>query len=380
MVPRRVTSAADVVVVGGGPAGAAAAVSARRRGASVTLLAASATLGHRRGESLPPGGARVVADVFGTNAFCAEDHRPAYGIRSAWGSDRLDEADFALHPLGHGWHLDRGAFDRGLLDAARERGVRVVHDGRVRRATRSGNVWTLERNGAPAARGRVVVDASGRTTTVARAQGARRRRVDRLVAVVWDVASTGARDRDGTTLVEATPEGWWYTAPTPRHHRVVAFLTDADLLPPRAQRWEALAPPPHLRAALDRRRRVAPPRAMDASVAHLDRVAGPGWLATGDAVASFDPLSSQGIVTAVVLGRVAGEAATTPGQPYAYAAAVERVFAGHLADRLAYYSLEDRFPSSAFWARRRQPQPLDPSQRRREARLASRDPGLVDDW
>jgi hypothetical protein len=70
-------------------------------------------------------------------------------------------------------------------------------------------------------------------------------------------------------------------------------------------------------------------------------------------VASFDPLSSQGIVTAVVLGCAAGEAATAPGEAYAYAEAVERVFAGHLADRLAYYSLEDRFPSSPFWARRR---------------------------
>jgi len=94
-------------------------------------------------------------------------------------------------------------------------------------------------------------------------------------------------------------------------------------------------------------------------VAHLDRVAGPGWLATGDAAASFDPLSSQGIVTALVLGRGAGEAATMQGEPYAYAGAVERVVAEHLAERLAYYALEDRFSTTPFWARRRlQPQPV----------------------
>jgi flavin-dependent dehydrogenase len=87
-------------------------------------------------------------------------------------------------------------------------------------------------------------------------------------------------------------------------------------------------------------------------------VAGPGWLATGDAVASFDPLSSQGIVTALILGRAAGEATTEPGEPYAYAATVERLVAGHLADRLAYYALEHRFASSRFWSRRRlRPQP-----------------------
>src|SRR4029078_7927678 len=137
-----------------------------------------------------------------------------------------------------------------------------------------------------------------------------------------------------TTLVEATPEGWWYTAPAPPQHRLSAFLTDADLLPPRAERWEGLRPPRHVRAALDGRRRVGPPRATDACVAHLDRVAGPGWLATGDAGASFDALSAEGIVTAVALGRAAGEAATASGEAYAYAAAVERVVADHLAARL----------------------------------------------
>jgi flavin-dependent dehydrogenase len=258
-----------------------------------------------------------------------------------------------LHPLGSGWHLDRAAFDSGLLDAARERGVRVLDGSRVRGATRSEGVWTLALDGADAVRGRVLVDATGRTAAVARGRGARRHRVDRLVAVVWELAGTRARSRDGTTLVEACADGWWYTSPVPRGRAIAAFVTDADLLPPRAQRWDALTPPPHVRVALDRHWPVAPPRATDASVAHLDRVAGPGWLATGDAAASFDPLSSQGIVAALMLGRAAGEAATAPGEPYAYAAAVERVVAEHLADRLAYYALEDRFPNRPFWARRR---------------------------
>ena len=350
---------ADVVVVGGGPAGAAAAVTVRWRGASVALVAGGPARGGRPGEGLPPAGEGVVAEVFGPGAFWPERHRPSYGNRSAWGSDRVDESDFMLHPLGHGWHLDRTAFDRDLLSAARELGVRVLDRTRVRRAARRGGVWTLELDGAAVAPGRVVVDATGRTAAVARAQGAHRRRVDRLVAVVWQLAGAGARDRDATTLVEASAEGWWYTAPVPRGRRFAAFLTDADLLPSRAGRWDAVTPSPHVRAALHGLRPVAPPRATDASVAHLDRVAGPGWLATGDAAASFDPLSSQGIVTALVLGRAAGEAATAPGEPFAYAGAVERVVAEHLADRLAYYALEDRFGTSPFWARRRlQRQPV----------------------
>jgi hypothetical protein len=53
-------------------------------------------------------------------------HRKALGNRSAWGSDALTATDFILHPFGHGWHLDRRAFDAALLAAAHETGARIV--------------------------------------------------------------------------------------------------------------------------------------------------------------------------------------------------------------------------------------------------------------
>jgi len=92
----------------------------------------------------------------------------------------------------------------------------------------------------------------------------------------------------------------------------------------------------------------------DAATAHLDRVGGDGWLATGDAAACFDPLSSQGILTAVLMGREAGSAVTEgAGAPARYAARYERLLAEHLAGRADYYELERRWPDAPFWARRR---------------------------
>src|SRR6266511_5178466 len=103
--------------------------------------------------------------------------------------------------------------------------------------------------------------------------------------------------------------------PAPAGGRVVAFLTDADLLPPRTTRtpraWnERLALAPRIREALaDAGCRLhAGPRITDAAVAHLEQPAGPGWVAAGDAAVSFDPLSSQGIATALLMGREAGRA------------------------------------------------------------------------
>ena len=88
---------------------------------------------------------------------------------------------------------------------------------------------------------------------------------------------------------------------------------------------------------------------MPAGTAHLDPPVGPGWLAAGDAAASFDPLSSQGILTAVLMGR---EAARHIDEPAAYAARYGEIVAAYERERRAMYGREQRWPAAPFWARR----------------------------
>jgi flavin-dependent dehydrogenase len=356
---------ADVAVVGGGPAGAAAAATARAAGLEVCLLA-----GRPRhvpaAESLPPGTDRIVAELFGPAALGPKEHRRAYGNRSAWGREALDIADFMFDPLGSGWHIDRPAFDAGLIDAVGGRGVQVVV-AQLRRAQRRRSAWELDartRHGPLRVRVRFVIDAGGRTARFARAAGARRRRLDRLVAIVWPLA--GGRDRDATTTVEATRDGWWYTSPQPGGRRVVAFVTDADLLPRRRDRltagWWPTAPPPGHVAAVVRDGGYQPagkPQATDAATTCLEILGDPTWLATGDAAVSVDPLSSQGILTALAMGGEAGRAAAAAelgGEPTraraAYARRYSEVLRDYLALRAAYYALEKRWPDALFWSRR----------------------------
>jgi flavin-dependent dehydrogenase len=289
-------------VVGGGPAGCTAAATACAAGLDVVLYSAGPPAWMRPSEALPPGAAHLVDEIFGPGSFRPEDHLPAYANASRWGSAELETADFIFNPFGHGWHLDRPAFDGALLDVVRRMGVRVV-----------------EQRAATAAEARFIVDATGRSARIARSRGARRRRFDRLVAV-WreDWGRTGS-----VTTVTAERNGWSYAAPG-----ISAFLTDADLLP------------------------RLPGQATDASTSCLDRVVGPGWAATGDAAVAFDPLSSQGLVTALVMGREAGRVAAGLVRGTDYAAEYRSLLAEHLALWRAYYAMETRWPDSPFWARR----------------------------
>src|SRR5262249_39758515 len=153
--------------------------------------------------------------------------------RSAWGAGDIEATEFMNNPFGHGWHVRRPAFDDSLHDRLRLLGVRVRSGARVARHAWIGDHWRIGLHDHPRApiRARAIVDATGRGARIARAQGAQRRRLDRLVAAYWMLDVTDTSEDECATLVEAVPDGWWYTTAVPRDRRAVAFLTDSDLMP-----------------------------------------------------------------------------------------------------------------------------------------------------
>ena len=84
---------------------------------------------------------------------------------------------------------------------------------------------------------------------------------------------------------------------------------------------------------------------------------GKGWIAAGDAAASFDPLSSLGIGYAMLSGIQAARAVDhrlngDEDLAAAYEGDVARHMAGYLAQRRELYRLEQRWPERPFWSRR----------------------------
>jgi flavin-dependent dehydrogenase len=363
----------DVVVAGAGPAGTAAAIALARAGRRVLLAdPLDAPLGELKvGETLPAVAGAVLRDLGLPDVESAGVAIPSAGTSAAWGTGGPLESDAVADPHGRGWHLDRTRFDAWLREEARAAGAelcagRVALEGRAApegSATPEGSAVVRILGGPePAAVAcRRLVDATGRRAAIARGQGARRERGDRLVAL-YGAVSTAAEDRDTRTRLEAMASGWWYSALVGDGRRIVAFLTDADLVEPGWRSSDgfraALGATSHIVPAGDPAKLAFGPATTAAHGSRLAPAAGDGWLAVGDAALAFDPLSSQGILNALVTGLQGAAAvdASLRGDTDAVAAYEERlarVWSAYEVNRSRAYALESRWPDSPFWARRR---------------------------
>jgi flavin-dependent dehydrogenase len=358
-----------IAVIGGGPAGSSAALTLARAGVPTAIVDRRSTTAFRPGEALPPAAVQALRGL-GRTDLQRGRHLPAYGVRACWGSPELASRDFIFSPYGHGWHLDRRQFDEDGLSSAKAAGVRVIRTSHpiqmewnsreVGVAVRAGGRRLLVTAG-------YVIDCSGRAAVVARSRGIRRIRHDGLVAVSQLLISRTpiASDRDdATTTIEAGPNGWWYTCRIPGDRRVLSYLTDADLLP-RNLRTDSSS----LMESLGAARHIAhlchpsswqadgPVSVCRAESSRLVEVTGDRWLAVGDAACAFDPLSSTGVLSAVVSARRGAEAALRwlcHDRPAAaaYAESLTVAWRQYLRERDEQYSHETRWANHPFWERR----------------------------
>ncbi len=353
------------MIVGGGPAGATTALNLAPF-QEVLVVEGRTSPTSRIGESLAPAARRLLSDMGLWEEFLAQGHAPCYGNRSVWGSEAVTDSASLRDLDGPGWHLDRARFEAWLRTAARRRGARFLSPARLSAIRSHGEGWIVdveEEGERTSVHCRFLVDATGRSSSAARRLGVARNSLDRL-SCGWLYGHDGGDAVSQTTFVEATDEGWWYTAPLPGGRRILAFHSDADLPAARTLRCpvalvRGAAKTGRLASLL--RETAFAPRAehgvLVASGSRLVSFAGDGWLAVGDAAMAFDPISSQGLFNALYSGLLGAEFvyrrfAGENTDPQEYGEAMLRIWAAYVNHRSTWYGLERRWPQSVFWLRR----------------------------
>ena len=349
---------ADFVVVGGGPAGAAAALTLRRHapGRRVVLFEAGLHDRAKPGEILPALGQGLLRQIGVWKPFRAAAFVESRAVVSAWAGEVLDERHSIFSAQSAGWQLDRARFDSLLVEAAAAAGTAVRLGTAVRSAVREGRNWRLRLTDGDFVAG-AVIWATGRNWGLARSLGAKLRVHGHLAAYTrfFDGAPGDCR-----MVVEARPEGWWYSADLPDQRRVVACLTDPDLggeLRDPKSWYRALATTRLVGPLLPSSARETAAVVKSAGTATVHPAAGERWVAAGDSLFAADPLSSRGIVHALRSGILAAYAASDMLDGHEelartrYAMIASHGFAGYARALAAHYAAAARWDTT-FWQRR----------------------------
>jgi flavin-dependent dehydrogenase len=361
----------DVCVVGGGPSGATAARRLAQLGYRVCLVERSTTPTGPVCESLPIKTLQLLKEL-------GLDHH----IELA-GLDRCEVrhvrwSGATRREVGATLLVNRGRFDRMMLDATADAGVIVLRPANARRPRRAARRWDIPINGtADVARvqSRFLIDATGRRSNTKRAGV-------HTVALLgyWQGARRGGFPE---MFVEAGERVWFWGATTPDGNMATIAFVDPTICSgcndqERRSLYHALITQSRLFGQRSREMILGEMRVRDATSRVDHEPWTPDALRIGDRAFAMDPLSSQGVQAAIRSGLQASVIAHTMLSGGDVTAAMEfhrhtqhAAVAAHARLTSQIYAAQS-FYASSFWQARVASEP------EQEAKLSSLGP-LSDD-
>jgi len=338
----------DVAVVGGGPAGSAAALSTARLGWKTVLFEGCGDRA-KYGETLAPECNPLLRKLGLWETLQRSRPVESPGIVSYWGTDASHQQDFVGNAHGAGWHVDRTRFDSELRLEAERAGATVLDREPVSYILREKGRWRLNTVEA-----RYLIDAAGRNGLRTDTPAARETD-DCLLVRILRISYFRNGPRDWRTVIAAAPSGWWYWSPLPDGDAIAMLFTCREEYRGirRLDPLECLRTAPAI-CELARPGRITATQWIMASSSIRKVLHGNRWIAAGDSLSSFDPLSGRGIFHALRSASLAAEVvhAQLQGQPSAidtFESAIRREFIDYVRQRRIYYREEQRWPSHPFW-------------------------------
>lgn len=321
-------SAFDVVVMGGGPAGAVTAALVARAGYTTLVVERAAEPGFKVGESLMPA-TYWTLDRLGVLDEMRQSAFPVKGSVQFYSADGRATTPFYFsehdpHESSHTWQVLRSDFDAMLLKRAMADGAEVRFGTSVKEVVFEGNHAVGVRirgadGGTEMIAGRVVVDATGQRALLARQLHILENEPCLQHASFFTHLSGAQRDggRDaGATLILHTEgrKSWFWFIPLPGDRVSVGVVGSVDYLirdrdeAPQAVLDAELSRCPALQSRLAHAERLMPVQVIKDYSYNIDRMAGDGWVAVGDAGGFIDPIYSTGVFVALKSGEMAADA------------------------------------------------------------------------
>jgi flavin-dependent dehydrogenase len=311
----------DVAIIGGGPAGSTAAILLAQAGRRVVVLEREKFPRFHIGESLLPY-SMAAFDRLGVRAQLERTAIDKRGgeVATACGA-RAIKFHFANgFRLKHtrAYQVERAAFDKMLLDRAREAGAEVREATTVENAAFNDEQAILKTSTGEI-RARYVLDASGRSALLGQQLGLKRAydhlRKFSCFAHYEGVQRDTGLDGGLTRLVRARHH-WFWLIPIDETRTSIGVVMDAadframKKTPEAALDW-AIADSALMRERMRGARRITPVHAAGDYSYRNTHLTGPRWMLAGDAAGFIDPIFSTGVFLAIHSGEQCADALNT---------------------------------------------------------------------
>lgn len=319
----------EVIVAGGGPAGSTTATLLAQLGHSVLLVERSAEPEFRIGESLMPATYNTLKrlgllEEMRKSRFPAK-HSVQFFSGSGAASAPFYFSETDLGERAQTWQVLRSEFDPMLRDNAGRCGVTVEVGSAVREVLfdetgRAGGVRLRNEDGERVVTSRVVVDATGQSTLLARKLSLREEESELARNVSFFTHFSGARrdpGRDeGATLIYQTQSrrSWFWFIPLPGDLVSIGAVGSIDHMvggrtsDPQTVFDQELARCPALAERLENAQQVRTISALKDFSYRSRQLSGDGWVLVGDAFGFLDPIYSTGVFLALASGEMAADA------------------------------------------------------------------------
>lgn len=359
----------DVLIIGGGPSGMSAGIALLQRGdVDVMLIERGDYTEEKYSESLSSNVRSTIEYLDVWQAFSqTQDLNPFYS-QVTWGKETQRQLGYMFTPNGSGWNLDRLAFEKLLASKFVKLGGRLRCDSQVITCVRRAEGgWRVDIKSDDQHMQTIlckyIIDASGRRGVMRTNLNLALTVHDRLIGVACVAQVSADLPQKIENQVEACKYGWWHLAPMSGNRVSVVLMTDPDIAHKmqvcHPDVWQGLVKElPFMGKIVKGLIFADKPRSFPCFSSYLREVGGKDWVAVGDAVASYDPISSAGIPRALASGLhgafIAIDSLFSNGELLkTYSQAIEQDFKQYLQTQWQYYQRETRWSESVFWARRR---------------------------
>lgn len=358
----------DILIVGGGPAGSSTALSLLKYSdLKVTIVEQNALDSIRVGDSVNSSLFELL-EYIGIEKSDFEDNSfiLGYSSHAAWGSSRITSRDSIFSNQSDNFQLDREQFDLMLLKQASLKGAVILPRTKCTDFRKTDSNWIVnlkhEIKGDLTIKAKYLIDATGRQSHVCRKLGIPSAKCDDLVAIGAFLQFEDSDAIKQDILIETTEEGWWYCATLPNQQMTVSLFTDAHIVKEKqlqkVENWnKLLANTLHIKNKIKNASSVENFWVKNAFSQVTDCTSMDNFIAVGDAVASFDPISSMGIGFAISSACHAAKAIIDyhnekPSAISNYQQSVNAIFNNYLNIKAQFYDKERRWQDSPFWKNR----------------------------